>query len=68
MGPRRHIWRFRPAGSADASDVDRDAPGDGTPLVPLLRAAGLKEPEALGRFLPFARDVDDGDARELLRG
>jgi integrase len=40
----------------------------GTPLVPLLNAAGLKEPEALGRFLPFVRDVDAADARELLRG
>jgi len=40
----------------------------GTPLVPLLRAAGLREPEALGRFLVFVRDVDDEDERELLRG
>ena len=40
----------------------------GTPMVPLLRAAGLKVPEPLGRFLRFVRDVDDEDARELLRG
>jgi integrase len=40
----------------------------GTPLVPLLRAAGLREPEALGRFLPFVREVDESDDRDLLRG
>jgi len=40
----------------------------GTPLVPLLRAAGLKEPEALGRFMPFVRGVGEDDKRELLRG
>jgi integrase len=40
----------------------------GTPMVPLLRAAGLKDPEPLGRFLPFVRDVGGSDARELLRG
>jgi integrase len=40
----------------------------GTPLAPLLKAAGLKEPEALGRFLPFVREVGEGDARGMLRG
>jgi integrase len=40
----------------------------GTPLVPLLKAAGLREPEALGRFLPFVREVGEDDERELLRG
>jgi len=40
----------------------------GTPLGPLLRAAGLKEPEALGRFLPFVCRVSVEDERALLRG
>jgi integrase len=40
----------------------------GTPLVPLLAAAGLRGPEALGRFLPFVRDIGEDDDRERLRG
>jgi integrase len=39
----------------------------GTPLGPLLRAAGLRGPEALGRFLPFVRDMGEKAEREALR-
>lgn len=39
----------------------------GTPLLPLLRAAGLASPEALERFFPFVRKDLRNDDRTLLR-
>jgi integrase len=39
----------------------------GTPLVPLMRAAGLQSPEALDRFLRFAREPDPLHCRNALR-
>jgi hypothetical protein len=39
----------------------------GTPLAPLLRAAGLQNPEALGRFLKFAKPIDDDEYARALR-
>jgi integrase len=40
----------------------------GTPLLLLLRAAGLRDPEALGRLLPFVREVDEAIGHKALRG
>ena len=39
----------------------------GTPLVPLMRAAGLQSPEALDRFLRFVREPDATYFRNALR-
>ena len=39
----------------------------GTPLVPLMRAAGLESPEALDRFLRFVREPDARGSRNTLR-
>jgi len=39
----------------------------GTPLVPLLRAAGLTSPEAFDRFLPFVRPPTEAEFRASLR-
>lgn len=39
----------------------------GTPLVPLLHAAGLHSPEALDRFLKFVREPEPQYCRNVLR-
>lgn len=39
----------------------------GTPLIPLMMAAGLKSTEALDRFLKFAREPDRLSYRTVLR-
>jgi integrase len=39
----------------------------GTPLVPLMRAAGLTSPEALDRFLKFVRAPDPQISRNAVR-
>ncbi|TFC18606.1 hypothetical protein E3O19_04355 [Cryobacterium algoritolerans] len=39
----------------------------GTPLVPLMRAAGLASPEALVRFLRFVREPNERGSRNALR-
>ena len=39
----------------------------GTPLVPLMRAAGLQSPEALDRFFKFVREPDLRFCRNALR-
>ncbi|MGY4858269.1 hypothetical protein [Cryobacterium sp. AP23] len=39
----------------------------GTPLIPLMRAAGLQSPEALDRFFKFVREPDSEYYRNALR-
>lgn len=40
----------------------------GTPIVPLMHAAGVRSLEAFGRYVRFIPDVDPTEVREALRG